>query len=611
MLCNNCKKTIPDSFQVCPYCNQPNNISNNALINYLKQNIAYLNSLKNYMETSLSNMEKTINSLSTLIEKQNIQPISSKPITLETKQTPKQLKETKTAKRDSVEEFFGEKLLLTVGIVIILFAAGFFLKYSFEKGMFSPLTRVLLTAGFGIVFILSGIKIREKQGLFGNIITSGGIAIIFFANFAGIAMYQLYGFLPAMLLNLILLGYSLKLADIFNSQWISIVGIGGAFLTPLFMQYPSNDYWYFFYIFLLAVSSIYFAYKKKWVAILLITCGFSVIWVSDWFYNNFTINIITGFIVLGFLLYLIFTIAPAFYLEKEDKNLSLLSSIGAMFFFPLFSISSTIDIPKTGVYLSILYFVSGFLMIFASKKIKSIANIRSISSYLFMLGVLTIFVGIYTNFSLICYTSLLALCVILSAYCYFMTDSKWLLKIFVILSTIIFFKLNLYDYANILGFDFNSYSFYTNENLPERLMEFFIVTVALIFASKIAYRKNNSLNAKILSLFAWLTIIIYSTFETSSFFNYHLEKAQSLSVSILWALIAFIALIYGVKAENQSARRSAFFLFSIVLFKVFLIDISGLETIYKVISFLIVGLILIISSYFYYSNTRKAKKGGN
>src|SRR5437773_12499850 len=48
------------------------------------------------------------------------------------------------------EQWFGQRGLLVVGVLALLTAAGFFLKYAFDRGWIAPVVRSLLAIAAGI-----------------------------------------------------------------------------------------------------------------------------------------------------------------------------------------------------------------------------------------------------------------------------------------------------------------------------------------------------------------------------------------------------------------------------------------------------------------------------
>jgi uncharacterized membrane protein len=106
--------------------------------------------------------------------------------------------------------------------------------------------------------------------------------------------------------------------------------------------------------------------------------------------------------------------------------------------------------------------------------------------------------------------------------------------------------------------------------------------------------------------------VIYATLETNTFFHWHVPAFQAGAVSVLWAVFAITFIVIGIRSTAKGWRYTGLVFFCIVVGKVFLSDLSGMETIYRVIAFMIVGGLLIAGSYVYIKAGKKfiAKETG-
>ena len=84
--------------------------------------------------------------------------------------------------------------------------------------------------------------------------------------------------------------------------------------------------------------------------------------------------------------------------------------------------------------------------------------------------------------------------------------------------------------------------------------------------------------------------------------------AEQLTLSVLWALYAGTLIAVGIRQRYAPIRYMAIALIGLTTTKVFLVDLSGLEGIYRVLGLLAVGAILLIVS-FLYQRARAASAG--
>jgi len=76
-----------------------------------------------------------------------------------------------------------------------------------------------------------------------------------------------------------------------------------------------------------------------------------------------------------------------------------------------------------------------------------------------------------------------------------------------------------------------------------------------------------------------------------------LRNAQNLSLTILWTLYAVILLVIGVVKRWRLLRLGALVLLAIPILKLFVYDVFALERVYRIVAFVGLGLLLIISAY--------------
>jgi uncharacterized membrane protein len=79
----------------------------------------------------------------------------------------------------------------------------------------------------------------------------------------------------------------------------------------------------------------------------------------------------------------------------------------------------------------------------------------------------------------------------------------------------------------------------------------------------------------------------------------NLELAKQLSLSVVWALYASGLLVAGQIRRLRLLRVMGLALLSVTALKVFIWDLSSLDRAYRIISFIMLGAILLVVSYFY------------
>jgi uncharacterized membrane protein len=88
-----------------------------------------------------------------------------------------------------------------------------------------------------------------------------------------------------------------------------------------------------------------------------------------------------------------------------------------------------------------------------------------------------------------------------------------------------------------------------------------------------------------------------------------LHLAQQLSLSVVWALYGGAMLVFGIWRQHRLLRIMALILLGMTIIKVFLIDLASLDRIYRIISFIVLGAILLVVSFLYQRSQRRASEG--
>ena len=78
-----------------------------------------------------------------------------------------------------------------------------------------------------------------------------------------------------------------------------------------------------------------------------------------------------------------------------------------------------------------------------------------------------------------------------------------------------------------------------------------------------------------------------------------LRWRTQVGLSMLWTLYAAAALIWGFVRSNPAVRYGALALFGLTVIKVFAVDLGAVKTAYRILSFLVLGVVLLLVSLAY------------
>jgi hypothetical protein len=94
-------------------------------------------------------------------------------------------------------------------------------------------------------------------------------------------------------------------------------------------------------------------------------------------------------------------------------------------------------------------------------------------------------------------------------------------------------------------------------------------------------------------------LFIFLTLETNTFFTTFMHRMRLGAISILWSLFALGLLLRGMLYNEKVLRVTSLVLFTVVASKVFLIDLAGLEALYRIAALIILGVLILCGSLLY------------
>lgn len=191
-----------------------------------------------------------------------------------------------------LEFMMGGKAAAFAGIAILVMGIAFLVGYAIQHSWLGPGARVVL--GFLAGGLLVGIghfvgRRDEKYTLFARVLTGGGSALFYFTVFAAYAFYHLIGSVAAGtgLFASALAVFGLAIA--YRAQSVAVLGVLGAFITPLLIGGDMDaGVFPLVYVALVNIPVLLLGVRRKWQVLYNLAFVFTVIhylvwlsWVSD------------------------------------------------------------------------------------------------------------------------------------------------------------------------------------------------------------------------------------------------------------------------------------------------------------------------------------------
>jgi uncharacterized membrane protein len=141
-------------------------------------------------------------------------------------------------------------------------------------------------------------------------------------------------------------------------------------------------------------------------------------------------------------------------------------------------------------------------------------------------------------------------------------------------------------------------------NIGIRYVSFVFIAIALFMCYKATRQKFMHRNFK--KIFDFILHISTIWIFSSELINWmdiaEYKESYKLGLSILWGVYSLLLIVLGIWKNKKHLRVGAIILFGITLIKLFLYDISDLNTIAKTIVFVSLGILLLIISFLYNKN---------
>lgn len=540
--------------------------------------------------------------------------IQSKAIPVKAIQSPKPASDKKPA---DFEIHLGQKWLLIIGIITTVFGVGYFLKYSFERGWVGPAGRVAMAYLWGIIFMIVGNQFqRKKFETFGLYLIGGGIATLYFATFAGFQIYHLMGQTPSFLIMVLITVFASILSIFYDTKWLAVLGLIGGFLTPVLLSTgQDNQIVLMTYMTILNLGLLGVAFYKKWDFVNILGFIFTYLLYSGWFFQHYSQEKFWPAIIFLNVFYFIYCVIPFAYQffrvesEKLKGFLIIIPNSFIAFGFSYFMIRQYFSLEWVSV-ITILYalvFLSMASYLYTQEK-------QNLEAFVVLLAksILFLVITVPIIFSKHWITIFWAAQALTLIWMGIRLDRKSLIGGSYILMAVTIWKFLSYDYGNT--FNFHIANFYISNSYTYMLPERYITSIFLLsmiywlahMAKKADLRVLASPGASdakdtaaILVIWGILLFTILNI-ETSSFFHDYLPAASFAAISVLWTFFSVGLMAKGFKDNSSAARKVSLGLFSVTIIKVFLFDMSNISTPYRIISFIILGLLLVTTSYLYY-----------
>jgi len=526
------------------------------------------------------------------------------------------------------ESILGGNWMVKIGIAAVTLGVGFFLKLAFDNDWIGPTGRIILGIAGGFVLIGLGEYWKKKYAHYAQILTGGGIIILYVTIYAAHTLYQLFGPFPAFGFMILVTVTSGLLAIRYNQATVAVIGILGGFITPFLFVKTVDEATLIIYTLILDIGILAISAIRNWRPLNLIGLVGSYALFASWYQIYYTAErlwLAEGFLTTLFLIFALATVLWHFAWNRraEPADLTLMTVNAAGYFV----ISYLLLFKLYGDWMGFFAFaLSGFYALLAYAGL--IRANRDFHLTLFLGGISLVFLTIAMpiqldgNWITIAWAVEGGVLVLLG----FLLRSFALRAggLVVLLFGII--RLFMFDAGISRSSEFTLF-------FNERFFTFFVVIVMVLLSAyfyknwkaQVEERDRNMLSTLLLAgnfLILWILsaeAISYFDAKIQALravanvpgdilsqprkFDYtavrNLEHAKNFSLSAIWAVYSILLIILGIFKRVRVLRLAGLVLFWVVILKVFIVDVFGIGGIFRVASLMSLGVILLVTGYLY------------
>src|SRR5208282_5494675 len=484
-----------------------------------------------------------------------------------------------------LEALIGGRWFNRIGIIALLFAVSYFLKLAFDNNWIGPAGRVTIGILLGALMLpWSQWLLSRGYTYFAEGIAGLGEATLFVSVWAGCQYYTLFsrgvGFAALVFVTIVMAVLALWR----DSSRIAFLSLLGGLLTPALVSSGKNEQLVLFsYLLCLGAAALFIIWRKNWQLLLPLAFVGTQLYFWQWYDAFYTrsgfLESTLIFATLFFLLFAILPIARALQrLELRAMDLFLAFSNALAYGLSLYVFLWPDDRwPLTLIFLALSAAHLLVASLLPESPAPAIALPRGLYTFL-AVSFFTFAIPIRLEHNAI--TLAFAIEGAALVCIGFRTLSGLLRPTGYLLLGITAFRL--------LDQPPPAHAFLFNERFGSYLLLVVCLGFSLWSARDSSAPEKSSRQAES----AFLAV-------ATSFF----------ALTILWTCYAGLLLLLGIQRHSPLLRWQALVLLGIVVAKVFLFDLSFLARVYRILSFFILGSVLLAVSFFYQRKLARNRTG--
>ncbi len=522
-------------------------------------------------------------------------------------------------RRADLESRIGSHWLNRIGIAAVLIGVSYFLKFAFDNNWIGPAGRVAIGMLAGIAVVIWSETFRRRGYLvFSYSLKAVGVGVLYLSLYAAFQVYALVPGSVAFLMMFAVTAATALMAWTQDAEILAAFALIGGFSTPMLLSTGQNrEVALFAYVAILDLGALALVILKPWRRLLVLsylgTLGLYVGWYAS-FYDLTQIRMTVGFATLFFA---IFAVAPLLARPAEKGRLSnsvppLVAVVNAAgYFLQIYIMFEQIETKDTAWFALAL----AALYIFLSRQARGrtadpeAAKTVDLLHLALAIGFITVAIPIRLDAHWITMGWFVETAVLL-----WIADRihSELLNLFAVGALVL-------GVGRLLLID----NFYVTQPILNNRMATYAVAIAVLGAvAWYGHRRQDDTGrtAAAVSVVALnLLALIALSREVNDYYAreladlrprgrwdvsawtdwQHVKIARDFTYSALWMAYGAMLMVVGFLRRSASVRWQALALIAFTIGKVFLYDVSELDRGYRILSFIVLGALLLAISFVY------------
>ena len=526
---------------------------------------------------------------------------------------------TLKSQRD-LESRIGSHWLNRIGIAAMLIGVSYFLKFAFENNWIGPAGRISigLIAGIAVVVWSEGFR-RKNYKAFSYSLKAVGIGTLYLSLWAAFHLYSLMPSSIAFAMMLVVTAATSVMALTQDAQILAAFALIGGFTTPILLSTGQNrEVALFTYVAILDVATLVLVTFKPWRRLLVMSYAGTLVLYLGWYWTFYNRSQLTLTLSYATLFFAIFAIAPLITLQP-DSEYPILAAIPAVVAFV-----------NAGV-----YFLEAYAMI---------AEVNKVNMAWFALALAAVYIflsrqvharRLAAGTTEILYFLHLAIAIgFITVAIPIRLDAHWITIGWFIEAGVLLWignRINS-DFLNafalsalVLGVTRLLFidNFHSEQLIFNLRMATYAVAVAVLGGVAWFGAKRADDTARVVGALAIVSLNVLAlralSLEVSdryirqmasvrtpfnqwrgAYLDYrNLEIARDFTYSALWMAYGAMLMIIGFLRRSAFVRWQALILIAVTIVKVFVYDVSQLDRAYRIVSFIVLGALLLAISFAY------------